>query len=158
MLQIVGICIRMVGMGLTLWARGEHASDVALVWTQILIALGGACSVVGTRVATQASVPHQDLATIIAQLALWTKLGGSVGSAIAGAVWTNTVPGYMREEGVPEKLIPTLYGKLVSVHTKYDLNDPIRQAVIRAADRALYPLFLAALILSCVPVILALYM
>ena len=62
-------------------------SDVALVWTQILISLGGAFSVVGSRVATQASVPHQDMATVIAQLALWTKIGGAIGSAIATAIW-----------------------------------------------------------------------
>lgn len=62
-------------------------SDVALVWTQILISLGGAFSVVGSRVATQASVPHQDMATVIAQLALWTKIGGAIGSAVATAIW-----------------------------------------------------------------------
>ena len=62
-------------------------SDVALVWTQILISLGGAFSVVGSRVATQASVPHQDMATVIALLALWTKIGGAIGSAISTAIW-----------------------------------------------------------------------
>jgi len=62
-------------------------SDVTLVWTQILISLGGAFSVVGSRVATQASVPHQDMATVIALLALWTKIGGAIGSAVATAIW-----------------------------------------------------------------------
>ena len=62
-------------------------SDAALVWTQILISLGGAFSVVGSRVATQASVPHQDMATVIALLALWTRIGGAIGSAIATAIW-----------------------------------------------------------------------
>jgi len=62
-------------------------SDVALVWTQILISLGGAFSVVSSRVATQASVPHQDMATVIAQLALWTQIGGAIGSAVATAIW-----------------------------------------------------------------------
>ena len=72
---------------MTLYARGSHATSVALAWTQILISLGGAFSVVGTRGSTQASVPHEDLAVVIANLALWTKLGGAVGAAIAGAVW-----------------------------------------------------------------------
>lgn len=44
--------------------------------------MGGAFSVVGSRVASQASVPHQDMATVIALLALWTSLGGAIGSAI----------------------------------------------------------------------------
>ncbi len=62
--------------------------DVALVWTQLLIAIGGAFSVVGSRVASQASVPHADLAQVISLISLWTSLGGSVGYAIAAAVWT----------------------------------------------------------------------
>ncbi len=64
------------------------SSDVALVWTQLLIAIGGAFSVVGSRVSSQASVPHADLAQVIALVSLWTSLGGSVGTAIAAAVWT----------------------------------------------------------------------
>jgi hypothetical protein len=63
-------------------------SDAELVWTQLLIAIGGAFSVVGSRVASQASVPHVDMAQVIANLSLWTSLGGSIGSAIAAAVWT----------------------------------------------------------------------
>lgn len=50
--------------------------------------LGGAFSVVGSRVASQASVPHQDMAQVIALLSLWTSLGGSLGTSIAAAVWT----------------------------------------------------------------------
>lgn len=57
-----------------------------LVWTQILIGMGGAFSVVGSRVASQASVPHQDLASVIALLSLWTSLGSAVGSAIGESI------------------------------------------------------------------------
>lgn len=46
--------------------------------------MGGACSVVGSKVASQASVPHQDMATVMALLALWTSVGSAIGSA-AGA-------------------------------------------------------------------------
>ncbi|GAA5921965.1 hypothetical protein JCM6882_005919, partial [Rhodosporidiobolus microsporus] len=56
--QIFGLCVRSVGLGLTLHARGANATDAELVWTQILIAIGGGFSVVGSRVASQASVPH----------------------------------------------------------------------------------------------------
>ena len=53
--------------------------------------MGGAFSVVGSRVASQASVPHQDLATVIALLSLWTQLGSAIGGAIAAGVWTYVV-------------------------------------------------------------------
>lgn len=67
--------------------HGVLYSDLALVSTQILISLGGAFIVVGSRVGTQASVPHQDLATVIALLSLWTRIGAAIGSAVATAIW-----------------------------------------------------------------------
>ena len=62
-------------------------SDTLLVSTQILISLSGAFIVVGSCVGTQASVPHQDLAIVIALLALWTRIGAAIGSAIATVIW-----------------------------------------------------------------------
>lgn len=76
LLQLTGLNMRLLGMGLSLYARKDNATDAALVCTQLLIYIGGAFSVVGSRVASQASVPHADLAVVIAMLALFTKLGG----------------------------------------------------------------------------------
>ena len=73
------------------FADAACPSIAELVWTQILIGMGGAFSVVGSRVASQASVPHQDLATVIALLSLWTQLGSAIGGAIAAGVWTYVV-------------------------------------------------------------------
>jgi hypothetical protein len=69
-------------------SNSTHAYTVPQVWTQILIGIGGAFSVVGSRVGSQASVPHEDLASVIALLSLWSSLGTSVGSATATAIWT----------------------------------------------------------------------
>lgn len=52
-----------------------------LAWSQILISMGGAFSVIGSQVAVQAAVPHADMASSMANLALWTQLGSAVGSA-----------------------------------------------------------------------------
>lgn len=70
------------GFGLTVYCRRPDPSTGALVMTQLLISFGGACSVVGSQVAAQASVRHEDMASAIALLSLWTTLGGSIGSAI----------------------------------------------------------------------------
>lgn len=53
-----GLVMRALGMGLSLYARKDHATDAALICTQLLIYIGGSFSVIGTRVASQASVPH----------------------------------------------------------------------------------------------------
>jgi hypothetical protein len=59
--------------------------------------MGGAFSVVGSQVSSQGSVPHQDVALVIALLSLWTSIGASIGSAIASAVWTHAMPINLRQ-------------------------------------------------------------
>lgn len=80
-------------MLLQFFGTGARATDSMLIMSQVLISLGGACSVIGTQVASQASVPHQDLATVVALLSLWTGIGGSIGNAAGAAVWGAKMPG-----------------------------------------------------------------
>ncbi|KZV91052.1 putative major facilitator [Exidia glandulosa HHB12029] len=156
--QLFGLMLRCIGSGITYYARGDNATTAALVMATLLSGLGGSCSVIGTQVATQASVPHNDLAQIIALLSLFTTIGGSIGSAVAGAVWTNTMPGNLAKEGVPADLIASIYGGLTTVHSTYSINDPIRQAVIRAAGRTLEPLFIGSLCTTFLGVACGLFM
>jgi hypothetical protein len=103
-------------MGLQFLAANGNKSDAVLVISQIFVGIGvssgwilrdisgprlknlfsviiqGGCSVVGTQVAVQAAVPHRDMGTAIALLALWTSVGGAIGNAIAGALWTHELP------------------------------------------------------------------
>lgn len=74
---------------------------------------------VGTRVASQASVPHQGLGQVIAQLSLWTRLGGAVGSAIASTTWQMNMPANMRRAGLPAEDIPGLFGSIQTARVKY---------------------------------------
>lgn len=60
----------------------NDTSNVVLAWSQILISMGGALSVIGSQVAVQAAVPHADMASSMANLALWAQLGSAVGSSI----------------------------------------------------------------------------
>jgi hypothetical protein len=52
----------------------------------------GAMSVIGSQVAVQASVPHQDMGLASANLALWTSVGGAIGNAISAAMWNDRLP------------------------------------------------------------------
>lgn len=69
-------------MGITYYGVYGNASTAALVTSTVLVGLGGGFSVVASQVASQASVPHNDMSTAIALLSLWTQLGSSAGSAI----------------------------------------------------------------------------
>jgi len=114
---------------------------------------------VGSRVAAQASVPHRDLASVIALLSLWTQLGGSVGSAVATRVWTSTMPANLARnlpDLSPDEILK-LYGSVSEIHS-YPYDHPIRQGAIRAYEETAGPLWLFALITSVLPVIAALFL
>lgn len=63
-------------------SRGANASDVEVVWAQLLQGWGGGFAVVATHVSSQASVPHADLALVSAIIVLWAEIGGAIGNAI----------------------------------------------------------------------------
>ncbi|KAH7325384.1 major facilitator superfamily domain-containing protein [Rhizoctonia solani] len=158
-LQICGLGIRLIGIGLLIspHAGGAVVSTVPLVWSQILIGIGGAFSVVGSRVGAQASVSHEDLASLTALLSVWTSLGGSVGSAVATAIWTANMPGNLDKylPGVPQPTINKLYGSIKSAR---NASPAVRQGVIQAYGATTRPMFIISLGLSCICFILAFFM
>lgn len=177
-IQITGLCIRIIGMGIVVYtATRVTLSTAAFAVIPVLIALGGACSVVGTRVASQASVPHHDLGQVIAQLALWTRIGGAVGSAIASTVWQSNMQNNMRAEGVPSADIPGIYGSIKTARAKYAWGSDNHQAVVRgvchpflpsrliheadgyiAYNNTVRPLFIGGLCVSVIPLICGILM
>lgn len=62
-------------------SRGANASDVEIVWSQLLQGMGGGLTVVSMQTSAQASVPHSDVATITAVVLLITEIGGAIGNA-----------------------------------------------------------------------------
>lgn len=158
-LLVIGLCIRLLGAGLMIHSRGANSSDAEIVWTQILQGMGGGIAAVASQVGAQASVTHADVAIITAVVLLWTEIGGAVGQAIAGAVWTNTMPKnlakYLPQLSAEERA--KLYGSLTTV-TQYPRGDPIREGVITAYDSTMRTLVIAATVISVFPVLCSLAM
>ncbi|GAA5992982.1 hypothetical protein JCM10908_000783 [Rhodotorula pacifica] len=155
-LQIFGIVVKIIGFGLLVDKNGVH--DVGrLVMSQLLTGAGGAFSVVGSQVGSQAAVPHQDVALVIALLSLWSNIGGSIGSAIAAQVWNSHMPSNLRKY-MPLSVNDTQVGEFFSSITlirEYEYESPIRQAAIHAYEDTVYPLWAAALGLSFISLIAA---
>lgn len=76
-------------------------------------------SVVGSQVASQACVPHQDVALVIALLSLWSDIGAAIGSAVSVGVWGHYMPINLRAflpASVTDEEVATFFGdsKLLS--------------------------------------------
>ncbi|KAG2753577.1 MFS general substrate transporter [Suillus brevipes Sb2] len=156
---VIGLVIRLAGVAMMIHSRGANASDAELVWTQILQGFGGGFAAISSQVGAQASVPHADVAIITAVVLLLTEIGGAVGNACAGAIWSNTMPGNL------EKYLPwlsdeqraELYGS-ITLAASYPRGDPVREGVINAYDDTMKIMVTVATVLSVVPVLLALAM
>lgn len=140
---------------------GRRATNniVAMAFTQVLVGMGGAFSVVGSRVATQASVPHQDMGLTISLLALWSRIGSSIGSAIAAVIWAKYMPGQLRAHlpaSVTDKQVLAFYKNMRSIRD-YPYDSPIRQGAILAYQNTLWYLIVPALVISFIPLIASLF-
>ncbi|TEA18332.1 Siderophore iron transporter 3 [Colletotrichum sidae] len=159
-MMVFGAAARLIAYGLLVQSNGNMVQDTArLVVAQLLYCLGS-FNVVGARVGSQASVPHEDMATVIALLTLWSTLGSSVGSAVSSAIWTNEMLDRMREEmpGVDEKTLAKLYGSIKKLRTTYDFDDPVRQGAVRAYAHVNGHIAITALLLAAVPLFATFFM
>lgn len=162
-LMVFGAAARMLGYGILITApSGAMTQDTGrLVAAQLIFCLGS-FNVVGARVGSQAAVPHEDMATVISLLALWSTLGSSVGSAISSAIWTSEMLDRMYDEMLPlgadRETVEELYGSIRTLRTRYDWGDPIRQAAVRAYAAVNGHIAIAALVLACLPFVASLFM
>ncbi|KZV71867.1 hypothetical protein PENSPDRAFT_650291 [Peniophora sp. CONT] len=151
-LQVSGLCIKIIAYGLLISPSGKTAttSTGMLVASQVLTGMGGAFSVIGSQVAAQASVPHQDMTLVMALLSLWSSVGASIGSAIGSVMWAQWMPGNLREflpASVNDTQVAEFYADITLIRA-YDFNDPVRQGAIEAYRHTLWGFFVPALVLS----------
>ncbi|GAA6009157.1 hypothetical protein JCM10207_004286 [Rhodosporidiobolus poonsookiae] len=155
--QIIGLCIRIIGYGLLVNKNGVH-NYAQLVMSQLLAGAGSAFSSLGSQVAAQASVPHQDLALVCALLLLWSSIGAAIGEAVAGQYWGGHMPGNLAKylPGVNETEIESFYGDITLIKD-YPWGSTIREGAIKAYDATVFPLWSAALGLSFLVLILCFF-
>ena len=112
-------------------SRGANASDAEVVWSQLLQGIGGGFAAISSQTLAQASVKHDDLATITAVVLLCAEIGGAIGSAIAGSIWTSLMPGKIAQylPFLDQTTRDQLYGSIVVVMLR-PRDDPVRVGVI----------------------------
>lgn len=99
--SLVGVPVYILGLFLTTFFRGPSNPLVYVLFSQIVTGVGGGMFHVPVQLGIQAVARHQEVGIATAMFLTFTSLGGSVGSAIAGAVWTSILPARL-EEYLPE--------------------------------------------------------
>jgi len=153
---LIGVPLYTLGEGLMIYFRKPGHSVGWIVFTQILIALGGASFTCIQQVAVLSAGTHNDAAAMLALLGLFGYFGGAVGNSVSGAIWTNTLPNFLLQLLPEESLADweTIYGDL-EVQLSYPVGDATRTAISMAYAEAQSRMLIAgtsimALALVCV--------
>ncbi|KAM0750275.1 MFS general substrate transporter [Meredithblackwellia eburnea MCA 4105] len=130
---LVGVPMYTLGEGLMIYFRKPGNSIGYIVFTQVLIAIAGSSFTLIEQVGVLAAGSHNDAAALLALLGLFGYWGGSVGGAISGAIWTNTLPQALQQY-LPADTVDLweeIYEDL-DTQLSYPIGDPTRIAIQEA--------------------------
>ncbi|MCJ1223370.1 hypothetical protein MMC12_000010 [Toensbergia leucococca] len=144
-----GAAIYILGVGLMIRYRVEGSSTGQIVGTQIAVGIGGGMLNVPTQLGVQASVSHGDVAAATAIYLTLVEIGGAVGAAISGAVWTANIPKklelYLPASDNAQAL--SIFGNLTLAES-FPIGTPERIAVDRAYQETMNILLVIAVCLA----------
>ncbi|KAL8999091.1 MAG: hypothetical protein Q9169_001979 [Polycauliona sp. 2 TL-2023] len=146
---IVGCAIYLLGIGLMIRYRREGSSTGSIVGTQIAVGIGGGMLNVPAQLGVQASVNHGDVAAATAVFLTILEIGGAVGSAISGSVWTSSIPKklalYLPPETQADAIL--IFGNLTLAQS-YPMGGLERTAINRSYQETMNILLIIAVCLA----------
>ena len=144
-----GAAIYLLGVGLIIRYRVQEASLGQIVGTQIAMGIGGGLVNVPAQLGVQASVSHASVAAATAIFLTITEIGGAVGAAISGAVWTSNLEKKLTEYLPPaEQANATLIFGNITLAQSYLPGTPERAAINRSYQETMNILLIIAVCLS----------
>ena len=144
-----GAVIYLLGVGLVIHYRVEEASLGQIVGTQIAMGIGGGLINVPAQLGVQASVSHTSVAAATAIFLTITEIGGAVGAAISGAVWTSNLESKLTQYLPPaEQANAALIFGNITLAKSYLPGTPARVAINRSYQETINILLIIAVCLS----------
>ena len=140
-----GGCVYLLGVSLVRLYRSVNASLGMIALTQIAMGVGVSIVHVPTQLGIQASVAHTDVAVATAMFLTSVEIGGAVGSAISGAVWSSNLPVKL-ERYLPssaEANASMIFGNL-TLAKSYPTGSPEKVAINRSYQETMDMLLIVA--------------
>lgn len=132
---ILWVCVPMYifGLGLMIHFRQPGGYIGYIVMCEVFFSVSGGIFILCVQLATLASVDHQHMAAALALVFVSGGIGGAVGSAICGAIWTNTFLKQLQLH-LPASAMPNIaliYSQLPT-QLSYPVGSPERDAIVKA--------------------------
>ena len=156
----VGAVIYVGGLLLMIRYRVEGSSTASIVGTQIAVGVGGGMLHGPAQLGMQASASHQEVAAATAAFLTFLEIGGAVGSAISGAIWTNNIPKKLYQYLPPDTRdqADAIYANISLASTGWPVGSPTRQAINRAYQETMTKILIVAVCVGSPCILLSLYM
>ncbi|KAF5319420.1 hypothetical protein D9619_008798 [Psilocybe cf. subviscida] len=151
---IAGLAIRALGCGLVCHSRGANASDVEVVFSEIIQGVSGGFAPVSLKVSAQAAVPHADIAVVTSLALLITEIGGAISTAICrhlvrhDALSPRASPPFLSDAD-RALLYSSIYGA-----AQFTCGHPVRESVFLAYDDVMKIVAIVATVFGALPQLL----
>ena len=144
-----GAAIYTLGVGLVIRYRVQEASIGQIIGTQIAMGIGGGLVNVPVQLGIQASVSHDDVAAATAIFLTIVEIGGAVGAAISGAVWSSNLPKKLTAHLPPAEKVnaANIFGN-ITLARSYLPGTPERAAINLSYQETMNILLIIAVCLS----------
>jgi len=161
-LVTIGAFIYVIGLGCMVQYRRQGVSTGVLVACQVLLGIGGSLIHVPAQLGVQASASHAEVGAATAIFLTFLEIGGGVGAAISGAIWTNGVLPRLRLY-LPDELkheAKAIYGSIAvaSDAVRFPSGSLGREAIDRAYQETMSRILVVAICVAIPLIPLSLYM
>jgi SIT family siderophore-iron:H+ symporter-like MFS transporter len=158
---VAGTLLFLMAFGLLYRYRGGSSiNDFAgLVAAEVILGIAGGLFPYPTQVLVQSAVQHERTAVITSLYLALYSVGSALGNTIAGAIWTNTMPGRLLDDltraGVPNAatVATTVYLDPLTWIATNPMGTPAREAVNSAYREVQRYLTITGLCLSVLLII-----
>lgn len=132
---ILWICVPLYifGLGLMIHFRQPGGHIGYIVMCEIFFSVAGSTFILCCQLAVLSAVDHQHVASVFSLLFSIGGIGGAVGSAISGAIWTNTFYPQL-QKNLPESAqanLTAIYSTYTTQLT-YAWGTPERDAIVKS--------------------------
>ncbi|KAK5153874.1 hypothetical protein LTS14_007094 [Recurvomyces mirabilis] len=159
-LVTAGACIYVLGLVCMVFTRTQKSSLLAIGASQLLVGIGGGMCHGPAQLGVQASASHSEVAAATAAFLTLLEIGGAVGSAISGAVWSGNILTKLELYLPPETQdrAVDIYGSISLASTGWPMGDPTREAINLAYQETMTKILIIAVCMATPCIFLSLMM
>ncbi|KXJ90379.1 siderochrome-iron transporter [Microdochium bolleyi] len=153
---VIGTMLFMVSFGLLIHFRGDAGAGgkAGVIAAECLLGFAGGMFPYPAQASIQAGLKHENLAVMTGLYLALYSIGSALGNAVAGAIWTQVLPGSLSTHLAPinATLAATTFADPFTTVALYPIGTPERTAIIEAYQGTQKLLCIAGLCL-CIPLI-----